>query len=237
MLLFCLGPVVLAQDVPSPAVPDAPEAPVVLQIAALQKGTTASPLKTRPELTPAEAAEQVRLSKLPMVNGVPYDQPSTKDLTLYYVHDTYGLPGQASAVVRGLYSQIREKPEQWDFWQRFGSGEATGAINGTVRLGMELTFHEDLRYIPCPRCSWKGKIKNALLAEVTARHGEDGRRFFTLSPAISDFSGPILAHSLWYPGFDPFAGVVATRVTAAIRVGQHLGQEYLAERRYKHQPK
>jgi len=235
LFLLCIGPVLIAQTPESTPVPDAPEA--------ANSPQTAKPLKTRPEQTPAEAAEALRISRLPLINGVPYDQPSTHDLTVYYFHDTYGLNGQASTTLRAMYSEIRGKPEQWGtdfpgFAQRFASAEGVTAINGTVRYGMELAFHEDLRYLPCLHCSWKHKIENALLAEVTARHGEDGRRFFTLTPTISDFSGPIIAHSLWYPnGFDPFAGVVATRVVAVTRVGIHLGQEFIVERRHKREPR
>jgi hypothetical protein len=209
----------------------------------LPDAPSAHPLKTRPEQTHAEAAEALRRSKLPYVNGMPYEQPSARDLTRYYFKDTYLLEGQARTTVRALYSEARGKPTGWGtdfpgFMQRFGSGEAVTAINGTVRLGMEVTFHEDLRYIPCRHCSVKRKIANALLSEVTARHGKDGRRIVSFTPAVADFSGPIIAHSLWYPGgFDPFQGVVATRVVAAIRVGEHLAQEYWVDRRHKHEPR
>ena len=235
LVFLGFGPVMFAQAPNPTPLPDAPQAAT--------PAPSGKPLKARPEQTPADAAEALRISRLPLINGIPYDQPSTHDLTIYYVHDTYGLNGQAGTAVRALYSEIRGKPEQWGtdfpgFAQRFASAEGVTAINGTVRYGMEVVFHEDLRYLPCVHCSWKHKIENALLAEVTARHGEDGRRFFTLTPTISDFSGPIIAHSLWYPnGFDPFAGVVATRVVAVTRVGIHLGQEYLVERRRKREPR
>lgn len=200
-------------------------------------------LQTRPAQTPAQAAEALRISRLPLVNGVPYDQPSGHDLFIFYLNDTYGLNGQIRTTIRALYSEAQQGPAGWGtdfpgFMQRFGSNEAITAINGTMRLGMEFTFHEDLRYLPCLHCSWKRKVANALLSEVAARHGEDGRRFFSLTPAISDFSGPIIAHSLWYPdGFNPFGGVVAVRTVAAIRVGQHIAQEFWIDRHHKHEPR
>ena len=53
--------------------------------------------------------------------------------------------------------------------------------------------------------------------EFTARHSRDGHRFFTLTPVVADFSGPIIAHAVWYPnGFNPFGGVVATRTSRII---------------------
>jgi len=214
-----------------------PEAPQSTDPQAPQKS-----LQPRPAQTPAEAAEALRISRLPLVNGIPYDQPSNKDQFLYYLSDTYLLNGQIRTTVRTLYTEAQQGPPEWStdfsgFMQRFASNEGITAINGTFRLGVGLAFHEDLRYIPCLHCSFKRKLKNALLSEVTARHGEDGRRFFTLTPALADFSGPIIAHSLWYPHFDPFAGVVSVRTVAAIRVGQHIAQEFWVDRHHKHEPR
>lgn len=196
-------------------------------------------LKTRPDMTPAERAEALRISKLAIINGVPYDQPSEKDKFLYYLNDSYGLPAFESDMVRAGYTQLRGKPTGWGtdwtgFGQRFGSAAGINAINGNMRYAMGELFHEDLRYIPCHGCTVKRKIENALLAEITARHDEDGHRFFTVTPLVTDFSGPIIAHSLWYPGgIDPEAGVVSARLIFATRIGGHLFREFVLERMHK----
>jgi hypothetical protein len=206
-------------------------------------GPAPKPLSNRPPQTPVQAAEALRISKLAIVNGKPYDQPSTRDTLINYANDTYLLPAAAGTTVRALYAQVMGKPEEWNFWQRLGSSYGVTIIDGNVRLAMELTFHEDLRYIPCHGCTVKAKIENALLSEITARHDVDGHRFFTLTPIVADFSGPIIAHSYWYPnGFNPFAGVVATRTVFAVRIGQHLFREFVIERRhhdphYENEPK
>jgi hypothetical protein len=196
-------------------------------------------LAPHPPMTAAQEAEALRISKLALINGKPYDQPSTKDTLIDYAKDTYLLPALARDAARALYGEAVDAPVGWGqdfpgFLQRFGSAYAITAINGNVRLAMELTFHEDLRYLACHGCSVKRKIANAFLSEVTARHDVDGHRFFTLTPVIADFSGPIIAHSYWYPkGFNPFGGVVATRLVVASRVGQHLFQEFVLERRHR----
>jgi hypothetical protein len=188
-------------------------------------------------MTPAEQKEAARIAALGTVNGVKYDQPSVKDQFLDYLRDSYGLPAFARSTVRSLYEEGTDKPSGWGqdfpgFMQRIGSNAAITAIDGNVRLGMELVFKEDLRYIPCHGCSVKRKLENALLSEVTARHDVDGHRFFTLTPAIADFSGPIIANYSWYPNHDPFGGVVATRTVAATRVGSHLFTEFILERHH-----
>ncbi len=188
--------------------------------------------------TPEEKKEDARIAHLARINGRPYEPPTHKQQFHDYLRDSYGLPAFARTTVRTSYNQARDGPSGWGqdfpgFMQRFGSNAAITAINGNVRYGMETVFKEDLRYIPCHGCSVKRKIVNALLSEVTARHDSDGHRFFTLTPAIADFSGPIIAHSLWYPDFDPFGGVVATRTVAATRVGAHLFTEFVLERRHR----
>ena len=187
--------------------------------------------------TPEEMKENARIGNLAMINGRPYERPTGKAQFHDYLRDSYGWPAFARSGVRTLYNQAQDGPSGWGqdfpgFMQRFGSNVAITAINGNVRYGMEELFHEDLRYIPCHGCSIKRKLENALLSEVTARHDSDGHRFFTLTPAIADFSGPIIAHSVWYPDFNPFGGVVATRTVAATRVGQHLFTEFILERRH-----
>jgi len=204
-------------------------------------------LSPRPPQTPAEAAEALRISKLAIINGRPYDQPSTHDTLIDYYKDTYGLPALARTSARALYGEIHaiyfedSSNAPWGtdfpgFMQRFGSAAGVTVIDGNVRLGMELLFHEDLRYLPCHGCRKRDKILNVLLAEVTARHDENGHRFFTLTPTIADFSGPIISHSIWYPNFDPMAGVIATRLVFATRMGQRIFQEFVWERRHHDPP-
>jgi hypothetical protein len=199
---------------PTPSLPDSP-------------GAT---LRSR---TPEEKAAV----GLEQINGRPYQQPTHRDQFHAYLRDSYGLPAFARTTARTLYSEARDHPTGWGqdfpgFMQRFGSNVAVTAINGNVRFAMETVFREDMRYIPCHGCSIKRKIANTLLAEFTARHDSDGRRFFTLTPVISDFSGPIIANAFWYPNHNPFDGVVGTRTVVAARVGQHLFTEFVWERRH-----
>ena len=202
----------------------------------LQPLPNAPTLQQRQQRT-AEEIEAARLAALAKINGRPYDQPSHKDQFLDYIRDSYGLPAFARSTIRSLYAESQDGPSGWGqdfpgFMQRFGSNVAVTAIDGNVRYGMEELFHEDLRYIPCHGCSVRRKIQNALLSEVTARHDVDGHRFFTLTPAIADFSGPIIANATWYPNHDPFNGIVGTRTVASTRIGAHLFTEFVLERRH-----
>jgi hypothetical protein len=184
---------------------------------------TASP--ARPIIAPA------------MINGRPYVRPTPKEQFHDYLKDTYGWPGLARTSVRAVYAQGRGKPDEWGqdwsgFGQRFGSSTATTVIDGNVRYGLEMLFKEDMRYIPCHGCSKKRKLENALLAEITARHDSDGHRFFTLTPTVSDMTGPIIANSYWVPGHTAIDGFVGSRLIFATRIGGHLFSEFVLERRH-----
>jgi hypothetical protein len=232
---FAQAPSPQAQDQAQPPTATLPQAPSAQPQPAAPTQPTLQP---RPPQTPEEK-EAARIAALGSVNGRPYDQPSHKDQFYDYLRDSYGWPALARTTARALYSEARGKPEAWGqdfypgFMQRMGSNAAITAINGNVRFGMETLFNEDMKYIPCHGCSKKRKIMNALLSEVTARHDVDGHRFFTLTPVLSDFSGPIIANAFWYPNHDPIDGVIGARTVAATRVGQHLFTEFVWERRHK----
>jgi hypothetical protein len=189
---------------------------------------------------PAEA--QVKPKDAPVIiNGRPYVRPTAREQFVDYLKDSYGLPALARTSARAFYAQGLDKPDQWGqdwagFGQRFGSASAVTAIDGNVRYGMEMLFKEDMRYIPCHGCSKKRKLENALLAEITARHDSDGHRFFTLTPTITDMSGPLIANSIWIPGHTTIDGFVGSRLIFATRIGGHLFTEFILERRH-HDPK
>jgi hypothetical protein len=175
------------------------------------------------------------------INGRPYVRPTAKEQFNDYLRDSYGLPALARTTARAAYAQGVGKPEQWGqdwpgFGQRFGSASAITVIDGNVRYGMEMLFKEDMRYIPCHGCSAKRKLENALMAEITARHDSDGHRFFTLTPTITDMSGPLIANSVWIPGHTTIDGFVGSRLIFATRIGGHLFTEFVLERHH-HDPR
>jgi hypothetical protein len=176
-----------------------------------------------------------------MINGRPYLRPTPKEQFIDYLKDSYGWPALARTAARATYAQGRGKPEGWGqdwpgFGQRFGSAAAVTAIDGNVRYGLEELFHEDMRYIPCHGCSKKRKLENALLAEITARHDSDGHRFFTMTPTITDMTGPIIANAYWVPGKTAIDGFVGSRLIFATRIGGHLFTEFVLERRHHDPP-
>ena len=171
------------------------------------------------------------------INGRLYVRPTPKEQFDDYLRDTYELPALARTSARAAYAQGVGKPAEWGqdwsgFGQRFASAAATTAIDGNVRYGMEMLLKEDLRYIPCHGCSIHRKLENALLAEITARHDSNGHRFFTLTPTVTDMTGPIIANAFWVPDHTAIDGFVGSRLIFATRIGGHLFSEFVLERRH-----
>ncbi len=189
------------------------------------------------------ATRPVKVDRPAIVNGRPYVRPTKREQFMDYLNDSYGLSALGRTSVATAYGQIKATqdhssyPANWGgFGERFGTGALATVISGNVRYGMETVFREDMRYIPCHGCSVKRKIGNALLAEVTARHDSDGHRFFTLTPLVSDMSGPIIVNSTVVPGRAAINGVIGSRVRVSVRVGSHLYTEFVSERKH-HDPK
>jgi len=218
---------------------------------AAQTTQTDAPLPDAPSATPPESRQSLhltpaereaeRIKHLAIVNYRPYDKPTHKDQFYDYLNDSYGLPAFGRSTVRALYGQFAGSGTAWGddfpgYMQRFGSALAANAISGNVRFGMETVFREDMRYIPCHGCRPMHKIKNALLAEITARHDTDGHRFFTLTPVVSDLSGSIIANTVWVPNGEPLNGLIAARTIFPARIGAHLFQEFVLERRHHDKP-
>jgi len=241
--LLCIGMLTCLLAVSAAAQTAPPDAPLPNAPSVMPSATPPpAPPDARQnlQLTPQEK-EAERIKHLAIVNGRPYDQPSNKDQFYDYLRDSYGLPAFGRSTARALYGEIRNNSTAWGedfpgYMQRFGSALASNAISGNVRFGMETVFHEDMRYIPCHGCTVKHKIENALLAEVTARHDVDGHRFFTITPELADFSGPIIANTVWVPNSNPMNGVIATRTVFAVRIGAHLFDEFVLERRHHDKP-
>ena len=186
------------QPVLAAALPEAPSALLFSSSEASEAPTLAPPQAVTPYATRA------------MVNGRPYFQPTGHQQLKAYEHDLIlGPRPYIHAAIRATIEQIKTIPVGWGqdfpgFLQRYGSAFGEAGIDTSVRYGLGYVLHEDVRYIICHHCSVGAKFANAALYEVTARHGADGHRAFSLTPIIASVSGPMVAYAAWYPpGYDP----------------------------------
>jgi hypothetical protein len=168
----------------------------------------------------------------------PYFQPTAADNFRAYRRELIGPRPFIHAGIRAGIEQIRTVPDGWGqdfpgFAQRYGSAYGEAAIDTTVRFSMGTALHEDVRYLVCHGCSFGQKLRNAALYEVSARHGADGHRVFSVTPIVSSFSGPMIAYAAWYPpgpNYNTQGALKHSLFGLGTRIIFHMVREYTGDR-------
>jgi hypothetical protein len=213
-VLGLFGHPALAEVVPG-ALPEAPTPAVALDPAALDPGVGI------PVLFYTRA----------------YDPPTRHDDFHAYSMELIGPRTFIAASFRAGIEQTRLVPVGWGrdvpgYLQRYGSAYGEAAIDSTTRYSLAQVFHEDVRYFPCYGCSVWDKYENAVLAEVSARRGEDGHRVFSATPILAGFSGPLIAYAAWYPpGYSNAQAIQHAGLGFITRIGFHLLREFIVDRK------
>ncbi len=153
---------------------------------------------------PAQIPGPVELNA-PEPIDLTYVRPTQATKLKNYVFDAYGpYPIAGAAVVAGI-GQVDNTPSAWGqgaagYGKRFASDFGIAAITTTTRYGLAEALKEDTLYY---RCECKGlfpRLGHAVASSVTARHGTDGHRAFSISAFAAPYAGTITAVYLWYPG-------------------------------------
>lgn len=191
--------------------------------------------------TAALRAQEAALPDAPsatraMVNGRPYHQPTRRENFKAYEHEVIGPRPFLGAALRSGIEQGRTVPVGWGqdfpgYAQRYGSAYAETVIDSSVRFGLAAALHEDTRYLVCHHCTLGAKFENAVLAEVTNRHGADGRREFSVVPIVASFSGPLVSYASWYPaGYGAEDAAKHSALGLIFRISGHMVRETLFDR-------
>jgi hypothetical protein len=98
--------------------------------------------------------------------------------------------------------QLRDRPGEWGegwgpYFGRFGSHLAQYAVQRSIMFPVQAIDHEDTRYFPSTRKTYKGRLGDAFLHTVW-RHNDSGG----MMPAYSEFLGDYGAAAvsrLWWP--------------------------------------
>jgi hypothetical protein len=166
-----------------------------------------------------------------------YDPPTRHDAFHAYTMELLGPRTFIAASFRAGIEQARLIPVGWSrdvpgYLQRYGSAYSESAIDSTTRYGLAQALHEDVRYFPCYGCSMWDKYENAVLAEVSARRGQDGHRAFSATPIFAGFSGPLIAYAAWYPpGYSTTDALHHAALGFITRIGFHLLREFIVDRK------
>ncbi|WP_419805882.1 hypothetical protein [Terriglobus sp.] len=178
---------------------------ITLALLAVSTSVAAQALPDAPSAgTPADR------NPLPIVNGRHYRPPTAGENLLTLRHRLFSISALGSPLITAGFQMLNDQPgpEYWaedtpGYFKRYGAAYGQRVIQAGTRYTLGTLLHEDNRYLLCHGCTFHDKLKNALLADFTARHGADGHRDFSLTGAAAGVSGPLVAYAFWYPNQDP----------------------------------
>ena len=134
-----------------------------------------------------------------------YFRPTRQTMVKNYVFDAFGpYPVVGASFAAGI-GQMSDAPPEWHqgaggYFKRFGSDFGMAATATTTRYVLSEALKEDTLYYRCECSGTFHRLRHAVLSTVTARHGQDGHRAFSLSAIIAPYTGTTTAVYGWYPG-------------------------------------
>jgi nitrate reductase NapE component len=161
-----------------------------------------------------------------------YVRPSQATKLRNYAFDAFGpYPIFGAAVVAGIGQADNTVPE-WKqgaagFGRRFGSDFGIAAASTTTRYAMGQVLREDTLYYRCECRGLFPRLSHAVVSTLTARHGQDGHRAFSVSAVVAPYAGTMTAVYGWYP--DNYGARYALRLgnyNLLISAGQNILLEF-----------
>jgi hypothetical protein len=127
---------------------------------------------------------------------------SVKEKLSYDWRHLFDVQNMVFAGVGAGFDQLRDRPGQWGegwgaFGERYGSHVGQYVIQRSIMFPVQAIDHEDTRYFPSTRKSYKGRLGDAFLHTIW-RHSDSGG----MMPAYSEFLGDYGAAAvsrMWWP--------------------------------------
>jgi hypothetical protein len=127
---------------------------------------------------------------------------SVKEKLSYDWRHLFDVDNMVFAVVGASFDQLRDRPGEWGegwgpFAGRYGSHVGFYIVQRSIFFPVQAIDHEDTRYFPSTRTSYKGRLGDAFLHTIW-RHNDSGG----MMPAYSEFLGDYGAAAvsrMWWP--------------------------------------
>jgi hypothetical protein len=149
------------------------------------------------EATSPPASNAASGPKSPQWKGLSVKEKLRYDWTHLFDPENLVFAGIGAAV-----DQWRERPNEWGegwgaFGERYGSHVGQYIVQRSIMFPVQALDHEDTRYFPSTRKTYKGRLGDAFLHTIW-RHSDNG----VMMPAYSEFLGDYGAAAvsrLWWP--------------------------------------
>jgi hypothetical protein len=127
---------------------------------------------------------------------------SIKEKLKYDAHHLFDADNLVFAGIGASFDQLRDRPGQWGegwgvFAGRYGSHVGQYLIQRSLMFPVQAVEHEDTRFFPSTRTTFRGRLADAFL-DTIRRRDDDG----SMMPAYSEFLGDYGAATvsrMWWP--------------------------------------
>lgn len=132
-----------------------------------------------------------------------YTPPTEKEKLRLFAFDAFGPYAFAKAAAAAGFQQHSNAPPEWGGgWNAYGERVASNfgvqLVTTASSYGMAEILHEDAAYYRCECTGLLPRVRHALISTLTARHGDDGHRVFSIPGLVSPYAGSMTALA-WYP--------------------------------------
>src|ERR1700735_1854809 len=139
-------------------------------------------------LVPAAAQEVANAVVTPVAlptTDLTYQRPTEISKFHSYALATVGPYPVAIAFGEAAVDQFDNSPPEWKqgvagYSKRFGSDFGIEGVSTTTRYALAEALREDTRYYRCDCTGLFPRFRYAVFSTLTARHGDDGRRIFSV---------------------------------------------------------
>lgn len=133
-----------------------------------------------------------------------YERPTEVSKFRSYSLATFGPFPIAIGLGEAAVDQFDNAPPEWKqgtvgYSKRFGSDFGILGVSTTTRYVLAEALREDTRYYRCACTGLFPRFRYAVFSTLTARHGEEGRRIFSLPALVAPYAGSTTAVYGWFP--------------------------------------
>jgi hypothetical protein len=133
-----------------------------------------------------------------------YQRPTEISKFHSYALATVGPYPFAIGFGEAAVDQFDNSPPEWKqgvagYSKRFGSDFGIEGVSTTTRYALAEVLREDTRYYRCDCTGLFPRFRYAVFSTLTARHGDDGRRIFSVPALVAPYAGTATAVYGWFP--------------------------------------
>jgi len=127
---------------------------------------------------------------------------SVKEKLRYDWRHLFDVDNLVFAGMGAAFDQLRDRPGEWGqggraFGERYASHVGQYIIQRSIMFPVQALDHEDTRYFPSTRTTFKGRLGDAFLHTIW-RHNDSGGMMPAYSEFLGDYGAAALSR-LWWP--------------------------------------